>query len=242
MNRSIYILLFFFFSTVSVMASEKDSLTVRLDSTRIETKEFSEALSEKYSGSDYDYDQMDGEAQNFIARGLGWFFQQLADMLGIQMSYEMQKFLEFLFYALLGILILYIILKLLIGENATAFFTRKSTMVAPLNIEEEHIENIDLDTYISDALAQQNYRLAIRYMYLRSLKLLSAHSLIDWHYDKTNTDYYREIDNEQVKANFKKVSYLYDNIWYGEYDLNNIGFQSAKVDFDQLTKTVSHAR
>ncbi len=78
-------------------------------------------------------------------------------------------------------------------------------MVAPLNIQEEHIENIDLDSYIKNALKEENYRLAIRYMYLKSQKLLSLNNIIDWHFEKTNSDYYREIESVGLKENFKKL-------------------------------------
>jgi hypothetical protein len=110
-----------------------------------------------------------------------------------------------------------------------------------LNIKEEHIENIDLDQFIKDALAQRDYRMAIRYMYLRTLKQLSWHQLIEWHFDKTNSDYYREIENPSIKENFKKVSYLYDYVWYGEFPLDENGYQSAVKDFDSLTKTIANA-
>ncbi len=114
-------------------------------------------------------------------------------------------------------------------------------MVAPLNIQEEHIENIDLDSYIKNALKEENYRLAIRYMYLKSLKLLSLNNIIDWHFEKTNSDYYREIENITLKENFKKTSYLYDNIWYGEYALDKAGFENAEKDFERLNQNLKNA-
>lgn len=148
---------------------------------------------------------------------------------------------EFLVYLLLTIFIGYFIIKLLLGTKASSFFTRKTATVNPLTIDEEHIENINLDTYINDALAQKNYRLAIRYMYLKALKELSSNNIISWHFEKTNSDYYNEMVDPLLKDNFKKVSYLYDYVWYGEFDLDEIGFINAQKDFERLTKKIDNA-
>jgi len=230
------------FQDDSTSETTKDSLEVRIETDAIPIKEFTEDLSEKYQGEDYEYDRFEGEAQNFITRFFNWFINKIAEIFGFTISPSMLVVLKIIFYGALGALVVYILVRLLVGENASAFFTRKSKMVAPLNIVEEHIENIDLDTYITTALEQKNYRLAIRYMYLKSLKLLSLNNIIEWHFEKTNSDYYTEIENQKLKTDFKKVSYLYDHIWYGEFELNEEGFYDAKRDFDRLTKETHHAR
>jgi hypothetical protein len=226
-----------FFATATV----KDSLVVSIDSSKVVQRYFSENLSEKYSGTDFDYDAMEGEAENFLGRAINWFFSKLGEIFGINLSPEMYQIIKFIIYGLLIVFAIYILVKLLVGDNASSFFSRKSKMVAPLNIQEEHIENVDLDSYIKNALKEENYRLAIRYMYLKSLKLLSLNNIIDWHFEKTNSDYYREIASESLKENFKKTSYLYDNIWYGEYALDKAGFENAKKDFERLNQNLKNA-
>ena len=239
-NRFLFIL-FFLLNTFYAIASVKDTLTISIDSSKILQKHFSENLSEKYSGDDFDYDTMEGEAENFLGRAINWFFNKLGEIFGINLSPEMYQIIKFIIYGLLIVFALYILVKLLVGDNASSFFSRKSKMVAPLNIQEEHIENVDLDSYIKNALKEENYRLAIRYMYLKSLKLLSLNNIIDWHFEKTNSDYYREIQSESLKENFKKTSYLYDNIWYGEYALDKAAFENAKIDFDRLNQNLKNA-
>ncbi len=240
MNRFLFIL-FFLLNSFSASAFVKDSLSISVDSSKIVQKHFSENLSEKYSGNEFDYDAMEGEAENFLGRAISWFFNKLGEIFGIHLSPEMYQIVKFLIYGLLIVFALYILVKLLVGDNASSFFSRKSKLVAPLNIQEEHIENVDLDSYIKNALKEENYRLAIRYMYLKSLKLLSLNNIIDWHFEKTNSDYYSEIESESLKENFKKASYLYENIWYGEYALNKTGFESAKKDFEHLDQNVKNA-
>ncbi len=221
--------------------ASQDSLWVRIDSSHVAKKAFSESLAEKYPGDEFDYTSVEGETQNIIARAISWFFNKLSELFGFELSPGIYQIVELIVYMALGILVLYLVTKFLLGSTANSFFTRKSAVLSPLSIEEEHIENIDLDHFIKEALAQKDYRLAIRFMYLRTLKQLSWKQIIEWHYDKTNTDYYREIVHKGVKDNFKQVSYLYDYIWYGEFPLDELGFNTAKKDFDRLTKSISNA-
>ena len=226
---------------MSAQTIQQDSVSVVFDDSHINLKSFSEDLSQKYKGKDFNYNETDGQAQNLLGRAISWFFQQLEKLFGVDLSPEAYDIVEFLVYLLLTIFIGYFIIKLLLGNRASSFFTRKTATVNPLTIDEEHIENINLDTFISDALAQKNYRLALRYMYLKALKELSYNNIISWHFEKTNSDYHNEIEDPLVKDNFKKVSYLYDYVWYGEFDLDEIGFTNAQKEFDRLTNLLKNA-
>ncbi|WP_157417844.1 hypothetical protein [Aequorivita capsosiphonis] len=240
MNK-ILIILFVLLNTLAATASVKDSLLVAVDSSKIVQKNFSKKLSVKYTGNNFDYESMEGDAENFLGRAISWFFDKIGQIFGFHLTPGMYQIIKLIVYSLLIFFAIYILIKLLVGNNASSLFSRQSKLVAPLNIQEEHIENVDLDSYIKNALKEENYRLAIRYMYLKSLKLLSLNNIIDWHFEKTNTDYYREIENESLKENFKKASYLYDNIWYGEYALDKIGFENAQKDFERLNQHLKNA-
>lgn len=49
--------------------------------------------------------------------------------------------------------------------------------------------------------------------------------MIDWHYDKTNSDYLKEIKNDNTKQLFKRASYVYDYIWYGDFPVDEQLYQ-----------------
>ena len=242
MNKLLYIFVFVFLTFTSAQAIVQDSLKVQIDSSQVVEKQFSEDLSKKYQGSEFDYESsVEGEAQNFIARAIYWFMDKIAETFGFDIDPGTYQIIELLFYGILIVIALYIIVRLLVGNKASSFFSRKSSQLAPLNIQEEHIESVDLNQFIRDALAQKNYRLAVRYMYLKVLKDLSFNNVISWHFDKTNQDYYKEIENLQLKDSFKKVSYVYDYVWYGEFDLDAAGFANAQLDFERFTKNLQHA-
>lgn len=242
MNSIVFFVFVFILNSGLGTAWSQDSLQVRIDSSRVTERSYQEDLASKYSGSEFDYkSSIEGEAENFIARALKWLINKMAEFFGVDIDPATYEVIEFLLYAILILGALYFIVRLLVGNNAAAFFSKKSKELAPLNIHEEHIERIDLDKFIRDALSQKQYRLAIRYMYLKALKDLSARNIISWHFDKTNLDYYSEIKNSELKAQFRKVSYLYDYVWYGEFEIDSGGFANAQADFERFTKKMEYA-
>ncbi|HLV93305.1 MAG TPA: hypothetical protein VKX34_09300 [Aequorivita sp.] len=219
----------------------KGETDIAIDTSKVERKQFSNTLSEKYTGNQYKYDSLEGETENLLGRIINWIFKKLNDVFGIDLPSGWQQLAEIVIYGSLVGFALYILVKFLMGNQAASFFSRKSKSVAPINIQEDHIQNIDLDAYITKALQEENYRLAIRYMYLKSLKLLSQNNLIEWNHEKTNSDYYNEIENGELKSSFNKISYWYDHIWYGEFTLDKSGFENAEKDFNQLNQNLKYA-
>ncbi len=234
--RVIYTFLFLIFSGIS---SAQEKATVVIDSSKVSKKEFSSIISEKYNGDEFNYNETVGQSQNYLLRAIKWFFQKLGDIFGIDVDPGFYKIVEILIYTILIAIALYIIIRLFVGTKAASFFTKKSKELAPITFEEEHIEKINLDDLIANALQQNDYRLAIRYMYLKTLKDLSVKNLIDWDFEKTNIDYYNELKSPALQQNFKTVSYLYEHIWYGEFNVDAISYNSAKIEFDNLKKTIN---
>jgi|SRR5690554_209261 len=239
MNKVLHIFLFLFVFWGPLWAQEE--IEIAIDSSLVEQRQFEEGIAERYSGNQYNYDTLEGETNNLLLKAIAWTFEKLGKIFNVEFSTEIFLIIEKIIYALLIIFAVYIVVKLLVGKQASSFFSRQSRDAAPLQFREEHIENIDLDSYIKNALKEKNYRLAVRYMYLKSLKLLSAKNLIDWHFEKTNTDYFNEIENENLKESFKKISYWYDHIWYGEFPLDEHGFDTAQKDFERLNQNLDYA-
>lgn len=108
-----------------------------------------------------------------------------------------------------------------------------------LSEEEDIIQNQDIQQLIEKALEQKNYRLAIRYSYLYTLKKLSESERIKWESQKTNMDYIREIDDVPLKNEFKKITRLYNFIWYGSFEIDEKSYYKAEQKFKSLTNTLT---
>lgn len=241
MNKWFYIgLLLVFYTTFSLAQAINE---VKIDSSELAQKLFTKDFKDRYQGGEFNYETgVEGEAKNFIARALSWFFQKIAEFFGIDIDPATYQLIEFFVYGILIALALYMVVRLLTGNNVVGFFRKKESALGTLNVKVENIENVDLDALIREALAQENYRLVIRYMYLKALKELAARNLIQWHYDKTNSDYQREIQSPALKEGFREVSYVYDYVWYGEFSIDSGAFQSIETNFERFTNALKNAR
>ena len=107
-----------------------------------------------------------------------------------------------------------------------------------LSDEQDIIETHDIESLITQALRENNYRLAVRFYYLLVLQKLSKKDIIDWQVQKTNADYVYEIKSEGLRKDFTKLTRIYDFIWYGNFDVNETDFLKAEKEFKQITATL----
>ncbi|MDR1222827.1 MAG: DUF4129 domain-containing protein [Tannerella sp.] len=117
----------------------------------------------------------------------------------------------------LFLIALFIILFFLYRKRPELFMRSKKTPPLAYAVEEENIHEIDFGKEISTALDSGNYRLAIRLIYLHTLRILSDNKLIDWQIHKTPTEYLYEIKNRDVKPPFRELTRHFLQIRYGNY-------------------------
>lgn len=100
----------------------------------------------------------------------------------------------------------------------------------------ENIAQINFEQLIGQALAQKDYRLAIRWYYLQILQELSHRSYIDWQPNKTNEDYQHELKKSPYYQDFQRLRWLFDYVWYGEFPIDTERFNEIEQQFRQLKK------
>ena len=118
----------------------------------------------------------------------------------------------FLFIAIISALLFYLYKK-----RPELFIREKKSAPLLYNIEEENIHGIDFNNEISTALDCGDYRLAIRLLYLQTLRTLSDNKLIDWQIHKTPTEYLYEIRNQELKSLFRELTNRFLQVRYGNY-------------------------
>ena len=227
------------FAFISLITTGYAQNSIKTDSTEVIVKPFKENLQDRYQDSDFNYDINDTGGVNLIQGLLGRFFRWLGNVFGIDIDFVDYRTLEIIVYSLLGIGSLYLFLKFMFQSPVGSVFKTEEQDIEGFSYVEENINEVNFEDLISSALKQNNYRLATRYLYLKSLKILSKKGIIDWHYDKTNSDYINEITNETTKQSFKRISYIYDYVWYGEFDIDENQFNRNQSDFKTLNNAVN---
>ncbi len=213
--------------------------SIQKDSSNIKVTYFKEAIKERYKGDDFNYSINDTGGINLIQRVLQKFFGWLSDIFGFDIDFIDYKTLEYIVYGLLGVATLYLLIKFLMQAPINSVFKTESQNINDFTYVEENLNEVNFETLIEDALKEKNYRLATRYLYLKSLKLLTNKDIIEWHYDKTNSEYLNEIKNENTKSVFKRISYIYDYVWYGEFPIDEAVYNKNISDFEKIN-TLQH--
>ena len=85
---------------------------------------------------------------------------------------------------------------------------------------DDYLHESDLDRFLREALAQNNYPLAVRLYYLQIIKSLSEKSAIKWSREKTNRDYLREMRGHPAAEQFREATRIYERVWYGNQSLS----------------------
>ena len=116
-------------------------------------------------------------------------------------------------------LIGFLVWKLFLGEN---FFRRDRRYKNSVGEKEEE-ELPDASAYerlIAQAVMNKDYRLAIRYLYLQTLKKLTDSGLLQFSADKTNYQYVKELQGKPYQNDFASITLNYDYVWYGKFEID----------------------
>lgn len=215
-----------------------DTLPYKTDmNTSIQPKKFTPKFKNNYkSDPDFNYEEASEEGLGTLLKNLWndlkrWLLKHL-----IPTSQDLDSFSLFIkigFWLLIGF-ILYLLMRLFINKDIDWFFTKKKkTFPTTYDILENDITSIPFESLIAKTILNEEYRLAIRYYYLWLLQTLSKQEHIVWELEKTNADYLLEIKDSELKAQFRYLSYLYNNVWYGEFSLEKDTFNHARSSFEK---------
>ncbi|MDB5197335.1 MAG: hypothetical protein JWP88_1706 [Flaviaesturariibacter sp.] len=97
--------------------------------------------------------------------------------------------------------------------------------------ETENIYTIAYEAEIEKAIIAHNYRLAIRLLYLQTLKELSEKELIQYKLGRTNSDYLLQLYGQSLYDPFFKITRQFEYAWYGGFAVSESAFQSVRQNF-----------
>lgn len=119
-------------------------------------------------------------------------------------------------------------------------FLRGNTKQAGFNFTDidEDISQLDFGEKIRKAREDQDFRLAIRWLYLKQLFLLNEKNRIVWQPHKTNMDYAAELSSTPLKQPFRELSRIYEYAWYGDYPITENIFLKAESEFIQFENQI----
>ena len=239
MKQFLFYITFLLFSIC--VFSQEEKKQVQFDDSKIEQKKFdAEKIEEYKKQKEFIYVVQESEPTVFdkfwdwlkriVKNILSYFFEDITPAVGF-----LWNVLRALPYIIAG-LVLFFIIKFFLKVKARSIIEGKNVKsIVNLSEDEELIRDRDLPSLIQKAINEGNYQLAVRYYYLLLLKNLSEKELISWQQEKTNEDYIKELSlNKSLYSEFKKLTYLYDYVWYGDFLIDKEKFLQAETNFKSV--------
>lgn len=255
MNKFLFILSFLFFCGIShaqdsLVTEEPPKINsvkyteadIQIDLSTVEAKTFSKNFKKKYTDQDFIYEQKAPE-KSYWERFKDWLASILRSIFSFSTTEASLKF-TVLFLRIIAILVIvlviYLIVKAIINKEGQWIFGKNSQKrTVHYSDIEKNIHLLDFEKLIKESLASGEKRTAVRYYYLWLLKTMAEHNYIEWDIEKTNSDYLYELQKPAHKEEFTYLSYLYNYIWYGEFEINDTTFNKAENRFKNALKTFS---
>lgn len=233
----VFILLLFYL--LPGLRQEKDSTAFQSETQELVPLDFDEEKLQKLKEDPaFDYSEREKE-ENWWTRFKRYVSIQWSKFLDrlfgdIQTSGFWANLLELLPYVIL-LLSITLLLFLFISLNpATSFLSPAVKGQVKLNEEEDIIRYGNIKGLIEQAVMNEDYRLAVRYHFLYILQQLAEKGHIIYNSAKTDEDYLDEISGTAYKRLFKKLSRIYDFIWYGQFEPEKEIYLKIKKEFLEM--------
>lgn len=136
---------------------------------------------------------------------------------------------------LISLFVLAVLLVLwFVYRKNPGFFMRSSRKRVDYTIHEDTIYGIDFSSAIAAALKNGDYREAVRYLYLQSLKELNDDKVIDWQLYKTPTEYVYEVPSGNGREYFRQLTARFLRVRYGNFEATESLFGEMQALWAQM--------
>ena len=224
----IVIIIFFSFTVKAQKASQ--------DSSAVQQRSFAAPSINSYKNDkDFQYENETIEQPSLWDRFWNWFWHWFDDLMSTEAG---RVTLKIVYWALAIGAVGFFIFKAR-RMNRMALFEASAANNTGYSVEEENIHGISFETAIQQALQDGNYKLALRFMYLQSLKILADKNLIAWLPNKTNTDYLRELSTTNFQQPFRAVTNIFEHAWYGNLAVKATDFELMRDEFLKFQNQLS---
>lgn len=148
--------------------------------------------------------------------------------------------LRIFFWATVAVLIA-VLLRYLLGLKrppANPKIKKGISSGVDLQAIEEDLPEAKLEDFLQRAIDNQEYSLAVRLYYLVLLQGLVHKKLVAWQKDKTNNQYIQELGGTPLQTDFRKVTLLFERVWYGDQQIGESAFEAMAPQFQAFAQRV----
>lgn len=221
----------------AIKYTEKD---IKIDASTVEARHFEKNFKKKYTDKEFIYEYKTPE-KSWWDHFMHWLARQFANLFNFSSVKTSLDFIAILFRViaiLVVIVLIYFIARALTKQEGRWIFGKNANKRALFYSDaEKNIHLLDFEKLIKESIDAGEKRIAVRYYYLWLLKVMTQHHYIEWDIEKTNSDYLYELYNPAHREEFTYLSYLYNYIWYGEFEIDEATFRKTENRFKKALKT-----
>lgn len=206
--------------------------TVRYDSSVVKLAAPGKILEQEiFSDSELHYDTKAAKSTNWFERFIEWLLEKLFGHADADTTSRLMNFLIWGFVLTGVVLVIWTLFR-----SEFSSMVKGTARASQFNFSDigEDISGINFSERIRKAFEEGDYRLAIRWHYLEQLFLLNEKSLIAWTSNKTNIDYAAELSKTALHKPFNRLSYVYEYVWYGKYEISRDKYLEFEKEFNQF--------
>jgi hypothetical protein len=172
-----------------------------------------------------------------ISQSRGRAVQQRESNNSLVLSFLNSPPVKIFFWVLALFFVAFILYRIFFRNNLFAFNKNKSA-----DIKEDDLivlnELSQYDSQISESEQNNDFNLCTRYLFLKTIKVLSDKDLIRFLPDKTNREYVREMERHPLAKEFSSLTRNYEYVWYGKFLIDKNRYKVLKEQFVQFIKKV----
>jgi len=189
-----------------------------------------------FSDSKLKYKQSNIVSPSLLQRFLSWLSEWLFGNVGYE---NINRTRTIIIWSV--IIVSFTIIIWLLSKTQLISLIKPKPKATSFNFTEvtEDLNTINFELKITDALNINDYRLAIRWHYLKILFLLDKKQLIVFAPYKTNIDYTYELKKDTYVTSYKQLSRIYEYIWYGQFSINEISYTENAKGFNNFEQQLN---
>jgi hypothetical protein len=215
---------------------EQEDSQAAVDTSSIDVRDFNGAtLKELKADNSLQYKEAPTIAESLWDRFLALLEQFFDSLFRNALNTDWGR----VFSIVLGIVLLVVIIMMILKVNAfKVFYDGQGASTMPYSVLDENIHEMNFDKLIQEAIAQHDYRKAIRLLFLKSLKMLADKNYIHWEQGKTNHDYLSELSAADLKKGFHQLNFYFEYAWYGNFSVTHDMFVKIQGVFTEWKNNV----
>ncbi|MGJ1433386.1 hypothetical protein ACR79M_17070 [Sphingobacterium spiritivorum] len=203
------------------------------DIPAVDSAEFNKMF-KKYQSEEFLYNEKVLENINFLKRLKNRINDLLSSILP-DFYFQNPEWMYKLIGAVFVVLLVYVLYRLIFtGKKLYTVQEKEDDEDANVAFVERNLLQVDVHTFVEQALKEENYSLAIRYLNLLNIQTLAKKELVKWNYTKTNIELMNEMDNTELRKEFEACSNVFNYVWFGNFPVTKENYEQYATLFREF--------